>query len=84
MRAALIHLMSSLFVLTGGTIGHGKSANWVGIGIHQIEEKRQQRSFTLRETATLVPVPLPAALPLLLSGLAIIGCRGAGAADPLN
>lgn len=60
-------------VLTGGTLGPGKSADWTGIGIHQIEEKMQQRSFILRETATFAPVPLPAAFPLFLSGLAIIG-----------
>lgn len=59
--------------LNGGTIGPGLSSDWAGIGIHQIEEKMQQRNFILRQTATLAPVPVPAALPLLLSALALIG-----------
>ena len=59
--------------LTGGTIGPGLSADWGGIGIHQIEEETQQRNFILRQTATLAPVPSPAALPLSLSALALIG-----------
>lgn len=64
---------SKKITLTGGAIDPGQSATWKGIGIHQIEEKAQQRNFILRETATLVPVPLPAALPLFMSALGFGG-----------
>lgn len=66
-------LQGKKITLSGGTIGPGKSASWKGIGIHQIEEKNQQRNFILRETATLVAVPLPGALPLFVSALGLIG-----------
>lgn len=66
-------LQGKKITLTGGAIDPGQSATWKGIGIHQIEEKNQQRNFILRETATLVAVPLPAALPLFVSALGLIG-----------
>ena len=63
-------LQGKKITLVGGTIGAGQSADWTGIGIHQIEEKAQQRNFILRQTAVFAPVPLPATLWLLGTGAA--------------
>ena len=72
--AATGALQDEKITLTGGKIGAEKSSDlWVGIGIHQIEQKGQQRNFILRQTPILTAVPLPAALPLSLAALALIG-----------
>ena len=67
-------LQGKKITLVGGTIGAGQSADWTGIGIHQIEEKAQQRNFMLRQTAVLAPIPLPATLWLIGTGaVALLG-----------
>jgi hypothetical protein len=72
-----------VITLTGGNgINAGDMKDWKGIGIHQIEEKAQQRNFILRETPfkdavpppfAVSPIPEPETYAMLLAGLGLMG-----------
>jgi PEP-CTERM motif len=62
-----------MITLVDGTFYPGATNDWKGIGIHQIEEKNQQRNFILRETPSIPPIPEPETYAMLLAGLGLLG-----------